>query len=115
MIDELISRVMATRDMAHIEHWRTKSYPAHMALGQFYEAIPGLLDELVECYIGQFGEIPPFQVQTKKGDITDRLEDDVDYMEAVRAEICQDNPSLENLLDTITACYQKTLYLLKRF
>ena len=112
MIDELAARIFATRDMAHMAHWRTASYPEHVALGDFYEALPGLIDALVEAYQGQHERIEPFQVQTRKADIRDHLEDDIEWMQAMRDDITGGDPSLLNLLDGIIACYQKTLYLL---
>lgn len=35
MLEELIMRVFAARNAAHLEHWRTKSYAQHVALGSF--------------------------------------------------------------------------------
>ena len=39
MIDGLIASVFAARNQAHIEHWNTKSYAEHAALGDFYDEI----------------------------------------------------------------------------
>jgi hypothetical protein len=44
----------------HILHWQTKSFAEHMALGEFYEALPGLIDSLVEATQGATGEIIQF-------------------------------------------------------
>ena len=57
MIEELIAKVFAAREAAHLEHWRTKSYAQHQALGEFYDTIIDQIDELVECYQGNFGLI----------------------------------------------------------
>lgn len=54
MIDELISRVFASRNATHIEHWRTKSYAAHIALGEFYDGVIDNIDGIVEAYQGAF-------------------------------------------------------------
>mgnify|MGYP001126122922 CR=1 FL=1 len=51
MFEKLVSTLMASRDQAHIFHWGTTgdgSYAAHMALGAYYEAIPDMIDALVE-------------------------------------------------------------------
>ena len=56
MIEQLIARVFATRNAAHLLHWRGPSYAQHMALGDFYEAIIDKLDEIVECHQGETGE-----------------------------------------------------------
>lgn len=119
MIDELASKVFATRDAAHRAHWATSSYAEHMALADFYEALPDAVDELVECYQGQFEMVGDFGVDlpaeaSQPTDIKTRLRDDIDWMQAVREDICRDDPSLLNLLDAIVALYQRALYKLMR-
>ena len=34
MIEELVALVFATRNAVHLEHWRTKSFAAHTAMGE---------------------------------------------------------------------------------
>jgi DNA-binding ferritin-like protein len=56
MFEKLISTLMASRDQAHIFHWQTTgpgSFAAHMTLGAYYEAVPDLVDALVEAYQGK--------------------------------------------------------------
>ena len=51
---------MGSRDQAHIFHWQTTgtgAFAAHMALAAYYEALPGMLDTLVETYQGKYGII----------------------------------------------------------
>jgi DNA-binding ferritin-like protein len=58
MFEKLISTLMASRDQAHIFHWQTTgdgSYAAHKALCKYYDAIPDMLDALVEAYQGRHG------------------------------------------------------------
>lgn len=116
VIDELISKTFAMRDAAHREHWRTKSYAQHIALGEFYEALPDLVDEFVECYQGMFDVVGDFSVALSVGDfdMVENMQDDIDWMEAMRDDICQEDASLGNLYDQIVALYQRTLFKLKR-
>lgn len=116
MIDELVSRTFAMRDAAHREHFRTPSYARHMALGAFYEALPGAVDDLVEAYQGMFDLVGDFDVKLDAGkyDIELQMQDDIDWLQATRDDTCQEDPSLLNLLDVIVSLYQKTLYKLKR-
>ena len=44
MIEELIAKVFEARNAAHLEHWRTKSYAEHQALGDFYDGIIDIVD-----------------------------------------------------------------------
>ena len=57
MIEQLIAKVFSTRNCTHLAHWRTKSYAEHVALGDFYDSVVDLIDNLVECYQGNFGII----------------------------------------------------------
>ena len=70
MFEKLISTLMASRDQAHIFHWQTTgdgSFAAHMALSAYYDAVPGMVDALVEAYQGKHGILKGF-VPTEKFD-----------------------------------------------
>ena len=58
MFEKLISTLMASRDQAHIFHWQVTgqgSYATHKALNDYYDAVPDLVDGLVESYQGKHG------------------------------------------------------------
>lgn len=118
MIEQLISRVFATRNAVHLTHWRTKSYAQHVALSAFYDAVLGALDSLVEAYQGAFdlvGEVPN---TTAKSDDTakamiKRLEDDLVWFNDNRVKVTEGLPSLDNMLQDMEAVYLKTLYKLR--
>jgi DNA-binding ferritin-like protein len=58
MFEKLISTLMASRDQAHIFHWQVTgqgSYATHKALNNYYDAVPDLVDGLVESYQGKHG------------------------------------------------------------
>ena len=58
MFEKLISTLLESRTQAHIFHWQTTgvgSYAAHMALNAYYDAVPDLVDSLVESYQGKHG------------------------------------------------------------
>jgi DNA-binding ferritin-like protein len=68
MFEKLISTLMASRDQAHIFHWQTigpGSFAAHKALGKYYDAIPDMIDSLVEAYQGKYGIIKGFMPAEK--------------------------------------------------
>lgn len=58
MIAQFIAILFLSRDIAHREHLRTKSYAQHGALGDFYDAIIGLTDSAlqnkIDEIVGQF-------------------------------------------------------------
>jgi DNA-binding ferritin-like protein len=56
-IENVIQRLLQTRDQSHMFHWNTKSYAAHEALGDFYDALLGHIDRFFEAYKGKYPEI----------------------------------------------------------
>lgn len=110
MIEELVSRTFATRNAAHLEHFRTKSYAQHMALGEFYDGLIDAVDAVVEAYQGAFeliGEVPApehfdFSVA--------HLRDEADWIEINRKEIAGESDAVANLVDAVTAVYLKAIY-----
>ena len=117
MIEELIAKVFEARNAAHLEHWRTKSYAKHKALGGFYESAIDLIDDLVEAYQGNFGIIGKIKYEEEyddsKVDCVKCLTEDVTWIAEHRSHIAQDVDALENIVDEITALYLKTLYKLE--
>ena len=90
MIEELIARVFATRNAAHLEHWRTKSIAAHEALGEFYTLIRFMSIVLNH----EFNTL--FRRAKNRKAITSGL------------------PAIDNLLQGLEGDYMHVLYKLKR-
>lgn len=42
---------------AHVAHLQTRSYAQHLALGEIYGELPGLLDSLLESWQGKNGTV----------------------------------------------------------
>jgi len=114
MIEQLISRVFYARNLAHYEHWRTKSYAQHKALGKFYDSIIDALDALVEAYQGLNGLIGSIPSPTDtKGDSLKILKADAEWIEANHEEISGGNRAVANLIDNVTGIYLTTIYKLE--
>ena len=115
VIEELVAKVFADRNDAHKQHWITKSYAEHVALGGFYDDVIEAIDSLVENYIGLFGQFDLSQTaeSLEVPSISDQLQDTADYIEANRDEICQGSSNIGNLVDSLSAVYTKTLFLLR--
>jgi len=117
MIDELISRVFATRNAAHLAHWSVRgrgSFSAHMALGEFYDAILDKIDQIVEVYQGAFGIVEVADTQSvDPKDIKNHIFIEAQWLQDNREEISQDVSAIENLIDDLCATYLKTHYKLK--
>lgn len=118
MIEELISRVFFTRNVAHFQHWRATgagSYAKHKALGKFYEGVIDALDPLVEAYQGAYdlvGAIPAPKA-SGSGDILKMLEDDAKWIETNHESICKGNRAVANLIDGLSEVYLSAIYKLR--
>jgi len=114
MIEELISRVFYARNLAHYNHWRTKSYAQHQALGSFYDGVIDALDALVEAHQGLnglVGQIPA--PKNTKGDVLETLKADAEWIEEHHEKICGGNRAIGNLVDGVTEVYLRTIYKLE--
>lgn len=109
MIKELIERMFAARNAAHLQHWKTKSYAEHKALGHYYEGVIDGLDTLVEAYQGAFGLVGVSETDN----IIKMINDELLWLNEHREHIAKGVPALENILDDLTALHMKTLYKLE--
>lgn len=116
MIADLVKRVFATRNAAHIEHWKTKSYAQHMALGAFYDAIIDSVDAIVEAHQGVFElvDVGAIDKQAPVKDIIKLMEDDLVWINKNRKQITNGLAAIDNLLQGLEGDYMSALYKLKR-
>lgn len=118
LIEELAARAFAARNMSHAKHWRVSgpgSYAAHSALGDFYDAVPGKIDEIIEVYQGAFGligDIPEIADEDEglPSDFAAYLSSEVRWIQANRDAIANGITPIQNLIDDLMACYLKTVY-----
>lgn len=113
MIEQLIARTFASRNCAHLTHWKTRSLAEHLATGEFYDEVTDIVDNLVECYQGNFGLIKDVQLSTHQGDILTCLEADAIWIAENEDEITGEVDALENILQELLGLYLKTVYKLK--
>jgi len=116
MIDQFIGVLFLSREIAHREHLKTKSYAQHKALGHFYEDIIDLVDSLVEAYQGRHGiikNIPIFNDMkgTEGTKPADKLQALLDYIEEERYNaVKKEETAMQNIIDEIVALFLSTLY-----
>lgn len=116
MIGELLAVLFLSRDLAHREHLRTKSYAQHQSLGAFYEDIIDAADALAEACQGRHGlieEIPLLDIETA-GAIDEVLESYMRMVEKMRYKaLSKDDSPLQSLVDDLVVKYLRTLYKLR--
>lgn len=121
MFEKLVSTLMSSRDQAHIFHWQTTgpgSYAAHKALGKYYDAIPDLLDALVESYQGKYGIVTGYEPAERFDEYS--ADTAIKYfkalstfMERVYAKFPKDDTNIINQLDAFKDLIYTTIYKLE--
>ena len=121
MFVKLISTLMASRDQAHIFHWQTTgpgSFAAHMALNGYYDAIPDLVDALVESYQGKHGIIKGFEPAERfdeysKESAVKYFKALATYVDLVYAKLPKDDTNIINQIDGLKDLIYTTIYKLE--
>ena len=115
MIAKFIAILLLARDISHREHWSAKSLSQHMALGEFYDAIIGLTDQLAEMYKGRHKTLPkiPQLNDEEQGDKTsaEMLRKYLELIEKMRyTAVEKTDTALQNKIDEIVGQFLLTLY-----
>lgn len=111
MVEELISRVFAARNAAHLEHWETRSYATHVALGEFYDAVIDALDTFIEARIAYHGRPKSVELDGQQpDDMAIYLSKEVEWIRQNRSNLAKGVPALENLIDALAEVYLRTIY-----
>lgn len=117
MIAKFIGILFLSRDIAHREHLRTKSYAQHMALSDFYDAIIELADSLAKMYQGRHGVIDSIpQLNDDDADKTpvQLLKKYLALLEKTRyTAVEKTDTALQNKIDEIVGQFLSTIYKLE--
>lgn len=112
---------MASRDQAHIFHWQTTgpgSFAAHLALNAYYDAVPGLVDALVEAHQGKHGILKGyepaerFDEYSKDGAIK-YFKALATYIDRIYNKIPKEDTNIINQLDGFKDLIYTTIYKLE--
>ena len=121
MFEKLISTLLASRDQAHIFHWQTKgsgSFAAHMALNAYYDAIPAMIDALVEAYQGKYGVVVGYTPVEKFDEYTQAtalkyFKGLATYVDRAYTKIDPKDTNIINQLDAFKDLIYTTIYKLE--
>jgi DNA-binding ferritin-like protein len=121
MFEKLISTIMASRDQAHVFHWQTTgtgSYAAHKALRKYYDAIPDMIDALVESYQGKYGSVTGYEPAERFDEYS--TETTIKYFKAlsmfverIYAKFPKEDTNIINQLDAFKDLIYTTIYKLE--
>ncbi len=117
-MEELASLLLQSRTQSHSFHLGVRgvgAQSAHVALGEYYEAIGGIIDGLVEAYQGQYGLITPKPVSGLDNNC--ELKNIINYFEKLcgavdklRQEEKLQESWLQNDIDNIVTLLHQTKY-----
>ena len=121
MFEKLISTLMASRDQAHIFHWQTTgqgSFAAHLALNAYYDAMPGMVDALVEAHQGKHGILKGYEPAERfdeySKDTTIKYFKALSvFIERIYAKFPKDDTNIINQLDAFKDLIYITIYKLE--
>jgi hypothetical protein len=112
----LMSRLIDSQRQTHIFHLQTKSFAEHKALQDYYDAIDGLVDGLVESYQGKYGIITGWKsVGTAEYQSSEQV---ISYLKSLSEEVTKvfnmvKDTYIQNQLDEVTSLINSTLYKLR--
>lgn len=111
---DLPAYLFSVRDAAQFTHIYQKdnTLATHLALGDYYESLVGLVDEFTECYSGLYGKqkisIPATSImENPVKDLMTVYETIESKRKAIKESF------LQNIIDEIQALNARTLYKLK--
>ena len=97
----------------HFFHWSTDSYSKHKALGNYYDGIIDLVDDLAEAYMGCYEQIKVFpSVYHQPKEPVKYLESLKGFVDAARKDLPQES-QIQNIIDEIAQLIDSTLYKLR--
>ena len=98
----------------HLEHWSTNSYSQHKALGKFYDEIIEATDDLVETYMGIYGQIKNFPDSYHKptGTPLEYLKKLQAFVKEARNNLPKDSEIVQ-LIDNIAQLIDSTIFKLQ--
>jgi hypothetical protein len=111
---EFVSELFLARDVAHINHLKTRSYAEHMALGSFYSDVVDLADTFAEAYQGLYSLLTITRITAECGEAFKFLSEQLTEIAQSRYDICdEEDTALQNIIDEVIALYSSTLYKLR--
>ena len=112
---------MASRDQAHIFHWQTTgegSFAAHLALNAYYDAVPAMVDALVEAYQGKHGIVKGYTPAEKFDEystatVVKYFKALATFVDRIYNKMAKEDTNSINQLDTFKDLIYTTIYKLE--
>ena len=121
MFEKLISTLLESRTQAHVFHWQTTgpgSFAAHLALNAYYDAVPAMIDALVEAHQGKHGILKGFEPADRFDEYSKEtaikyFKALATYVDRVYNKIPKEDTNIINQIDTFKDLIYTTIYKLE--
>jgi hypothetical protein len=115
-IVEMVSKLRFSVEQTQVYHWQSQSYSEHIALNEYYDGIPDIVDGIVESYQGKYGiqkgyklfEVRDYSTPEEVINFLKQLAEDI---ENVRQPIKESY--VQNQIDTAIELIETTVYKLE--
>lgn len=118
-VRNLVSGLFHIRDQAHSLHLAAPSFASHVALGELYEKIVELADDIAETAQGKYGVIAPVTSNGIMPSIASEprgfIAEVAAWIEGAHAYVPSHDTFLHNLVDEVQALIYRVKYKLDRF
>lgn len=108
---EFFMTLLHAATTAHILHLQTRSYAQHMTLSSLYEALPGLVDGIIEAFQSKQGivkDYPPGYTAPSKTPVEFAI--DLRTFVETNRQVIGDDSELQNDLDEIITTLNSAIY-----
>ena len=108
-----VGTMLHSATVTHLQHLATKSFAEHMALGEYYDAIPDLVDKYAEAYQGRYGIITGYDVEFHKAkDPKAYAKGLLNFLDEIKGVLPKDT-DLVNLFDAVVDAVTSLKYKLE--
>jgi hypothetical protein len=112
-IVEMVSKLRFSVEQTQVYHWQSQSYSEHIALNEYYDGIPDIVDGIVESYQGKYGiqkgyrlfEVRDYSTPEEVINFLKQLGEDI---ENIRQPIKESY--IQNQIDTAIELIETTVY-----
>lgn len=114
---DVIKFLMFTRDITQILHWATYKFSTHIAMGEFYDGLEELIDELAEMMMGSESSLDFSSADTESYQVSKQPAEFIACVREVMLDcghLFDAEPSLKNKYDEIIGLINRTKYKIDR-
>ena len=113
---ELVSKLRFSVEQTQVYHWQSQSYSEHIALNEYYDGIPDIVDGIVESYQGKYGiqkgyklfEVRDYSTPEEVINFLKKLDEDVEMLRQSIKETY-----IQNQIDNVLQLIETTVYKLE--